>query len=73
MNVRVFRMYDIRGKVGIELFVEEVAAIIKALVVYCKMNNLRVKNVLVARDGRTHSPSIAHEVIKGFLESGIDG
>ena len=52
----IFRQYDIRGKVGIELPLEEVYALAKAIVFYFVKKNPLVKKIAVGADGRIHSP-----------------
>ena len=72
MNDTVFREYDIRGKVGSELVVDQVYAVAQAIAFYFVQQQPNVKTVVVGMDGRTHSPAIKNQVCKAFIDSGLD-
>ncbi|MEX0940904.1 MAG: phosphomannomutase/phosphoglucomutase [Candidatus Babeliales bacterium] len=68
----IFRQYDIRGKVGSELYIKEVYDLVRAIACYFKNQNPNVKKIAVGADGRIHSPEIKEEVCRALQDSGID-
>lgn len=68
----IFRLYDIRGKIGSELALDEVYDLTKAIVYYFRQENPHVQKVAVGADGRTHSPAIKEEMCKALQDSGLD-
>jgi phosphomannomutase/phosphoglucomutase len=68
----VFREYDIRGKVGSELHIDQVYDVTRAIAYYYLEHNPAVKTVVIGMDGRTHSPAIKAEVSRALLDSGLD-
>lgn len=65
-----FREYDICGLVGQSLTEELVANIGRAFA--SEALQLNIKTIVVGRDGRLSSPSLADALIKGILSSGCD-
>ncbi len=72
MNSVIFRAYDIRGIVGVDLFIETTYDLACAIAAYFKQHNPLNKKVIVGMDVRTHSPALHAEVVKGLRESGYD-
>ena len=72
MNDTIFREYDIRGKVGQDLIIDQVYDLTRAIAYYFKTHNPHVKTIAVGMDGRTHSPAIKEEICRAFIDSGID-
>lgn len=68
----IFREYDIRGKVGSELKIDQVYDLGRALAFYLHQKNPAARTVAVGMDGRTHSPEIKAELTRAFLDSGFD-
>jgi len=68
----IFRQYDIRGKVGSELLLEEVYNLGRALAFYFLSQNSTLKRVAVGADGRVHSPAIKKELCRALQDSGLD-
>lgn len=68
----IFREYDIRGKVGSELDVAQVYDLTRAIAYYFVEHNPSVRTIVVGMDGRTHSPQIKDEVLRGLTDSGLD-
>ncbi len=68
----VFREYDIRGKVGSELNIDEVYDVIRALAFYFVKEEPTTKTIAVGMDGRIHSPAIKEQVCKALRDSGLD-
>lgn len=68
----IFRMYDIRGKVGSEMPVDQVYDLTRAIAYYFKQKNPAVTTVAVGADGRIHSPDIKQEVCRALRDSGLD-
>lgn len=66
----VFRAYDIRGIVGIQLDEDAFYSIGKAIAY--RLNALGRTSVLLARDGRLSSASLAMALKQGVLDSGLD-
>ncbi len=69
----IFREYDIRGKVGSELLIEQVYDLTRAIAYY--FNHQRpgaIKRIVVGMDGRLHSPAIQEQVCRALQDSGID-
>lgn len=72
MQDHIFRLYDIRGKVGSELPIDQVEALAHAIAYYFKQVKPSVKTIAVGADGRTHSPFIKEAVCKALTQSGLD-
>lgn len=72
MEDKIFRKYDIRGKIGSDLPIEEVYNFGRALSYYLKSKEPKLSTIAVAMDGRTHSPALKEELIKALLDSGIN-
>ena len=72
MKEYIFREYDIRGKVGTELVVEEVYNLGCAIAVFFIEKNPALKTVAIGMDGRLHSPIIKEELCRAFRDSGIN-
>src|SRR5271155_4314602 len=68
----IFREYDIRGKVGTELDIAQVYDLARAIAYYFVEHNPDVRTVVVGMDGRTHSPQIKKELVRGLMDSGLD-
>jgi len=68
----IFREYDIRGKVGTELDINQVYDLARAIAYYFVEHNPDVRTVAVGMDGRTHSPHIKDELVRGLTDSGLD-
>ena len=72
MDKTIFRQYDIRGIVGKELDLDCVYRLGRSLVAYLVKTNPAVKSVVVGMDGRTHSPQIRDDIIRAFVDSGVN-
>lgn len=72
MNDTIFRKYDIRGKVGQDLIIDQVYDLARAIAYYFKERNPNVKTIAVGMDGRTHSYAIKEEICRALTESGIN-
>ena len=68
----VFREYDIRGKIGQELIIDEMYDLTRAIAYYFVSKNPAVQTVAIGMDGRLHSAAIKQEVCAAFKDSGID-
>lgn len=64
----IFREYDIRGVVGDTLTEEYVELLGRAI--GTEALQTKQQTVIVARDGRTHSPQLAEALIRGLTGSG---
>ncbi len=72
MKDTIFRVYDIRGKVGSELIIDDVYDLASAIVYHFSQQNPDIKTFAIAMDGRTHSPAIKEEVCRAIIDSGLD-
>lgn len=72
LSDEIFRQYDIRGRVGSELFIEEMYDLTGAIALYWKEKNPKLHSVVVGADARVHSPAIVDEVCRSLQESGLD-
>ena len=66
----IFRAYDIRGIVGSQIDEHVFYTIAKAIAY--RLHVLGRAKIILARDGRLTSPSLANAVCAGLLDSGID-
>jgi len=72
MKDSIFRMYDIRGKVGSELNVDQVYDFGRAIALYFLQRSPEVKTIAVGMDGRTHSPAIKEKLCAALQDSGMN-
>ncbi len=72
MQDHIFRMYDIRGIVGEELFIDQVYDCARACALLMLTRDATIKTVAVGMDGRVHSPAIKDEWVRGLRDSGLD-
>lgn len=72
MKPSIFREYDIRGRIGSELLLDEVYPLIQAIITFLKNKNRKIKTILVGRDGRESSPHIYEQTIKAIIHAGLD-
>lgn len=68
----IFREYDIRGKVGTEFIIDEVADLAHAIAFYLVSKNPNVKKIALGMDGRIHSAAIKDQLVAGLTDSGLD-
>ena len=69
-NPTSLREYDIRGIVGETLGEADAYAVGRTFGTL--LRRAGGKRAAVGRDGRTHSPRLEAELVRGFIESGID-
>lgn len=72
MSGSIFRGYDIRGKVGTELMIDDVYDIVCAIAYYFLEQKPDIKTIAVGMDGRLHSPAIKDEVCRALVDSGLN-
>lgn len=72
MRSTIFREYDIRGKVGHDLLIEDVYHITSAIASFFISRVPHFKTVAVGMDGRSHSVTIKEEVCRALIDNGID-
>ena len=68
----IFREYDIRGKVGSELKIDQIYDLGRALAVYIKQKRPAAQTVAIGADGRVHSPEIKNLIVRALQDSGFD-
>jgi phosphomannomutase len=66
----ILREYDIRGIVGKTLNEEDAYALGRAFATLAQEEGAR--SIAVGRDGRTHSPDLEAELVRGLIEGGIN-
>ncbi len=66
----ILREYDVRGVVGKTLHEEDAYALGRAYASLALEEGAR--SIAVGRDGRTHSPDLEGELIRGLIESGLN-
>ena len=69
-NSTILREYDVRGIVGKTLHEADAYALGRSYAALALGEG--AKRVAVGRDGRTHSPQLEAELIRGLVESGLD-
>ena len=69
-NRTILREYDIRGIVGKTLTEEDAFALGRSFGSLAVGEGAR--SIAVGRDGRTHSPDLEAELVRGLIESGIN-
>lgn len=67
----VFRENDIRGIIDVDLPCTEMYQVGLAIAAYFVMNKRPMKTVVIGRDGRVHSPLFSQELIRAFIDSGL--
>jgi phosphomannomutase/phosphoglucomutase len=72
MDDVIFRQYDIRGKVGSELDIDQAYDLARAIAYYFVQKNPQTKTVAVGMDGRTHSPVLRDKVCAAIRDSGLN-
>ena len=70
MNKNIFREYDIRGVVGVDLTPDVVRTLGKGYGTYFLRNN--VKRISLGRDGRLSSPDLCDYLVEGITSTGVD-
>lgn len=69
----IFRAYDIRGVVGVDLSADAVELIGRGFGTFLKrQRGLTRPRVVAGRDGRTHSPELFAAFTRGLLSTGAD-
>jgi phosphomannomutase/phosphoglucomutase len=73
INPTIFREYDIRGIAGTDLTEENMELMGRAYVAYLKSKKaLKLKTVVVGRDGRVSSKSFSRALIDGITAMGVN-
>ncbi len=72
MQPNIFREYDIRGIFGKEFMLEETYDLAKAIVSYFLQKDPSTKTIIVAMDGRTHSPAIKKKFVAAITDMGLN-
>lgn len=67
----VFRENDIRGIIDVDLPCTEMYRLGLAIASYFVINKRPMRTVVVGRDGRIHSPLFSQELIRAFVDSGL--
>ena len=69
-NPTILREYDIRGVVGDTLTEADAYALGRTYA--AKAHGEGARTIAVGRDGRTHSPSLEAELVRGLTEGGMN-
>ncbi len=69
-NQTIFKAYDIRGVAGKTLTKDTVFDIGRAI--GSEVKEKSIKTIIVGRDGRTSSPTLANSLTKGIISTGVN-
>ncbi|HOB72057.1 MAG TPA: phosphomannomutase/phosphoglucomutase, partial [bacterium] len=72
INRTIFRQYDVRGHVNVDLTEDFAYSLARGCAAYYKKELPSIKKVSIGHDARESSPLFASALIKGFSDSGID-
>jgi phosphomannomutase/phosphoglucomutase len=72
MKLNIFREYDIRGIVGSELLIEESYELAQAIISYLGQKHPDDNQIIIGRDGRSHSQPIQEKFVAAALNMGFD-
>ena len=72
MKDTIFREYDIRGIVEIELPISNIYDLTNAILTYFLTHKPTIRTLAIAMDGRLHSPEIKDEVCRAINDCGIN-
>ena len=72
MQESIFREYDIRGKVGSEIIIDQVYDLTRAIAFYLVQKNPALKIIVVGMDGRISSPAIKESMIRALCDGGFN-
>ncbi len=70
MQKQLFRHYDIRGKIGIDIAVEDFYLIAHAIIAYFREQGCSA--IVVGMDGRVHGPAIFETIARACAQAGVD-
>lgn len=70
MQKQLFRQYDIRGKIGTEIAVDDFYNLTHAILSFFKQQGCTA--IVVGMDGRVHSPAIFNQISAACKLAGID-
>jgi phosphomannomutase / phosphoglucomutase len=70
MQKQLFRQYDIRGKIGTEISIDDFYTLTHAILVFFKQQGCT--SIVVGMDGRTHCPAIFNQIAAACTLAGID-
>ncbi len=72
INRTIFRQYDVRGHVNVDLTEDFAYSLARGCAAYYKKELPSIKKVSIGHDARESSPLFASALIKGFNDSGLD-
>jgi len=72
INRTIFRQYDVRGHVNVDLTEDFAYNLARGCASYYKKELPEIKKVSIGHDARESSPLFAKALIKGFNDSGLD-
>lgn len=72
MQKTIFREYDIRGKVGSELILDQVYDLGRAIATFFLQKDERTRTVVVGMDGRVHSEQIKNSLLASLQDAGLN-
>lgn len=70
MQKQLFRQYDIRGKIGTEISIDDFYSLTHAILAFFKQQGCT--SIVVGMDGRTHCPAIFNQILAACKVAGID-
>lgn len=72
INRMIFRQYDVRGYVNVDLTEDFAYSLARGCAAYYKKELPSIKKVSIGHDARESSPAYAKALIRGFNDSGLD-
>jgi len=70
MQKQLFRQYDIRGKIGTEISIEDFYNLAHAIIAFFKKEGC--SSIVVGMDGRVHSEAIFYQISAACKMAGVD-
>lgn len=70
MQKQLFRQYDIRGKIGTEIAIEDFYYLTHAILSFFKQQGCA--SIVIGMDGRTHCPAIFYQISAACKAAGVD-
>lgn len=70
MQKQLFRQYDIRGKIGTEISIDDFYQLTHAIIAFFKQRGCT--SIVVGMDGRVHCPDLFHQISAACKLAGVD-
>jgi phosphomannomutase len=70
MQNHIFRKFDIRGVIGIDLTMQDIQRLAQTIVAWFEKQEISLQRIAVGLDGRVHGPEISQVVQKAIVDAG---